>query len=228
MKLDLINEIKDGFAIHLAKEDALTDNLVRLCAQHWKNNFDIDNMHLGPVLDLAMKNTVSGRLWGGEKHSIKSGLILLANHNPDLFWEGIKDLFNEEKMLIMKASRFIHHCDVILADIKRVKIKLNTHHQNYNSACLLLTLQYPSAYCLFDFEKFEAFCKTIEVLDVPVETDIERYYKILRLVYKIIAKDDAFMELYYSKLNEDIYFGPSLSLINDLMDFAFKNKKGTV
>lgn len=228
MKLELINELKDEFALHLEKENVITDNLVRLCAKHWKSSFDIDQMHLGPVLDQALKNKVSGRLWGGEHHSVKSGLILLANHNPDLFWEGIKDLFNEEKMLIMKASRFIHHCDVILADIKRNKIKLNTHYQNYNSACLLLTLQYPSAYCLFNFEKFEFFCKAIGVLDIPVETDIERYYKILRLVYKIIAKDDRFMALYYSKLNEDIYFGPSLSILNDLMDFTYNKHKKTV
>jgi hypothetical protein len=220
MKLDLINSLKDEYHKALKSGEATPDGLMRLCILNWKKAFDIDEMRLAPVIDVALKNKESGRLWGGERSSIKSGLIMLAEHNADLFWEAMKDLLNEERMIIMRSNRFIHHCDIIFKDLKVVNQKINTHYQSYYSASLLLSLHHPENYCLFDFDLFENFCKRIEVQDLPVDTDLERYYKIVRTVYKIISKDEEFMNTYYSKLPADIYFGPSLSLVYDLMQFS--------
>lgn len=220
MKLHLIQEEKEKYKKALLDGEVMPDSLLRLCILEWQKHFDIDEWRLGPILDDALKNKVSGRYWGGEKDSIKSGLIQLANHNPDLFWESIKDLFNEERMIIMRANRFIHHCDTILQDLKRIDLKANTHYQNYYSASLLLSLQHPSNYCLFDFASFEKFCNKIGVKDLPVDTDLERYYKILRTVFGIISKDEEFMNAYYTGLDSNIYFGPSLSIVHDLMKFG--------
>jgi len=220
MKLHLINEEKEKFKKALLNDSAIPDSLMRLCILDWQKHFDIEEWRLGPIIEKALKNKVSGRYWGGEKDSIKSGLILLSNHNPDLFWEGIKDLLNEDRMIIMRVSRFVHHCDAILKDLKGIDLKINTHHQDYYSASLLLSLHHPANYCLFNFNLFEKFCKRIGVNDLPVDTDIERYYKILRAVYKIISKDDAFMNAYYSKLDANVYFGPSLSIVYDFMKFG--------
>jgi hypothetical protein len=220
MKLDLINKLKGQYALALQRQEVVPDALIRLAILNWKKHFDLDEMRLAPVIENALKNKVSGRYWGGERDSIKSGLIMLAKHNPDLFWESLKDLLNEERMIIMRANRFIHHCDVIFKDLKSIDQKINTHHQSYYSASLLLSLEHPENYCLFDFKVFEKFCKHIGVHDIPVDTDLERYYKITRTVYKIVSKDEEFMTTYYSLLPADVYFGPSLSIIYDLMLFA--------
>lgn len=220
MRIEAIKGISDKYKLALGKGVAKPEYLLRLCIQQWQEVFDIDEMHMGPLLDKALKNSVSGRFWGGENHSIKSGLILLANHNVDLFWEAIKDLFHEDRMIIMRANRFIHHCDVIFKDYKTKEKKVNTHYQSYYSATLLLSLQYPERYCIYDWVNFEKFCIKIGVKELPVENDLERYYKILSLVYSVMAKDEKLMESYYSKLEDGIYFGPSLSFMNDVMEFA--------
>lgn len=220
MKLDSINDLKSRFGEALKKKHTTPDALIRLSILNWKKHFTLDEMNLAPIIDVSLKNKVSGRYWGGERNSIKSGLIMLAGHNPDLFWESIKDLLNEERMIIMRANRFIHHCDVIFKDLKSIDQKINTHYQNYYSASLLLSLQHPQNYCLFNFELFQVFCLRIGVNDIPVDTDLERYYKIIRTVYKVISKDEEFMTTYYSVLPADVYFGPSLSIVYDLMLFA--------
>lgn len=220
MKLDLINKQKEDFKNAIVLGTVKPDYLTRLSILKWQENFDIEEMYLGPIIEKSLKNDISGRLWGGENHSIKSGLIALANQNPDLFWSSLKDLFNNERMIIMKANRFLHHCDVIQAEIHKKDQKSNTHFQNYYSASLLLTLQYPNEYCLFDFAKFEVFGKKIGINDMPVDTDLERYYKIIRAVLKIIEKDAEFMEAYYSKLEEGIFLGPCLSIVFDLIEYS--------
>ncbi|GLR17152.1 hypothetical protein [Portibacter lacus] len=224
MKLALIKQLAEAYKRDLDQGIVIPDSIFRLSILEWQKHFDLEEMRLGPILDQALKNKVSGHYWGGDLHSIKSSLIELANHNPDLFWEAIKDLFNEDRMIIMKANRFLHHCDIILKDIKRDNLKINTHRQSYYSASLLLSLQYPANYCLFDFEKFEHFCRVIGVNDIPVDTDLERYYKIVNAVGNILSKDEDFMTSYYSKLSTGIYLGPSLHFVYELMDYSTKIK----
>ena len=128
-------------------------------------------------------------------------------------------------MLIMRVNRFVHHCDMIFDSyVKNHNTqKVNTHHQDYYSASLLLSLHYPSKYCLFNYDLFENFCKEIEVNQLPVNTDLERYYKILRPTYNIISKDEKFMNTYYELLEDDIYMGPSLDITYDMMQFNARN-----
>jgi len=204
MKVNLILELKDSFKEALQDAALVPDSLFRRCVRNWQEHFDLDEMHLAPILQESLKNKISGRLWGGEVHSIKSSLLSLAKTNPDLFWTAIKDLLNEERMLIMRANRFIHHCDMIFQEIKKRDLKANTHRQDYYSASLLLSLNNPSTYCLFDFPMFEKYCRKIEVNVLPVNTDLERYYKIIKASYSIISKDEELMMLYYSGLEEGV------------------------
>lgn len=223
MKLEQINLCKDTFKQALQDPAFELDTLHRLCVKNWQEHFDIDEMYLAPILKVALKNDISGRLWGGEYHSIKSGLIQLAERNPDLFWTALKDLFNEDRMIIMRTNRFMHHCDIIFDEIKRSDRKFNAHFQSYESACLLLSFQYPQHYCQFDYGIFEPFARKIGVRDIPVSTDLERYYKIVNVIDKIIVKDEKFMQTYYSRLDEDIYLGPSLEIVYKLMEFNLKS-----
>jgi len=220
MKVNLINDIKKQYADALSEGKVEPDALFRRCIINWKKHFNLDDLQLAPTLENSLKNEVSGRYWGGEQHSIKSSLIALAKHNPELFWAAVKDLLNEDKMMIMRASRFIHHCDMIFQDFRKDHKKVNTHRQDYYSVSLLLSLENPEKYCLFEYKVFEVFCKRIEVNQVPTNTDLERYYKIIRGVYNVISRDEDFMNLYYSKLEPGIYYGPSLDLVSDLMHFS--------
>lgn len=217
MKVDLINEQKNIYLRQLKSGHVYPDSLFRRCVKVWQENFDISEMHLAPILDVALKNEISGRLWGGENHSIKSGLKMLAESNPDLFWTAMKDLFNENKELNLRSNRFLHHCDIMLDEIATPANRINTHHQNYYSVSLLLSFHYPDRYCLFNYKAFEKFANTIGVMNLPVDSDLERYYKIMKAVTTIISKDEAFMNTYYGKLEEGIYMGPTPDLAYDLM-----------
>ncbi|WP_235296381.1 hypothetical protein [Portibacter marinus] len=224
MKVNLINEVKDAYKSDLKNSFAKPDSLYRRCILNWQTHFDIDQMRLGPVLAKSLKNDVSGRFWGGERYSIKESLILLANHNPDLFWESIKDLLNEEKMLVMRTDRFLHHCDIIFNDYLKANpnSKEDTHRQGHYSASLLLSLQFPMRYALLEYAVFERFCESIEVNDTPIRTDLERFTKIVNATYKVISKDEDFMTAYYQALEHEIYLGPSLDVVSNLMHFNSK------
>jgi hypothetical protein len=225
MKLHLINDLLHQYSAALVSGKIMPDSLFRLCTYQWKQSFDLEDGRISEIIDKSLKNDLSGRLWGGENYSIKSGLISLAAINEDLFRENLRDLFNEKRQLIMRVNRFIHHCDVILEEKERKKTEVHTHYQSYYSACLLLSLEYPNIYCLYNFQSFELFCKRIGHHDIPIETDLERYYKILKIINGIVSKDNDFMHAYYSKLPDDIYLGPALDVCYNFVNYTTSFKE---
>lgn len=220
MKVQLINELKDKYQKDLISKKLNPDPLLRICIANWQQHFSFDELRLAPVLDQALKNKDSGRLWGGERVSIKSSLIELSEHHPDLFREALKDLFNEDKMLDMRIHRFLHHMDIIFRDYRQKNEKADKHQQDVYAASLLLTLQFPNKYCLYRFQNFLAFCEKIGVVDLPMKDDFTRFHKITSAVNKIISKDESFMNTYYSSLEGNMYFGPALDVVNELIEYA--------
>ena len=221
MRVGLINEIKEKFEDWMSQNNEV-DHLYRTCVKRWQNVFNVEKIELYETLSDALKSKKSGRLWGGEKYSIKAGLLNLSSAHPDLFWTSIRDLYNENLVLDGRIQRFLHHCDVILKEIQKADEKINTHYQDLYSICMLLSFQYPNKYCLYHWDAFERLCTDIAVVNKPLRSDVDRYYKILNGINGILSKDEQWMNLYYSMIPLDAYLGPSLDPAYQLMLFNFR------
>lgn len=204
----------------LVSSEAFPNYIFRSCVPTWKEHYSDEKLDMSASLDLALSSPISRRLWEGEKYSIKSSLLKMAKGNPEFFWSVMKDLLNEDKMLIMRVNRYIHHCDEIQMALNRGKPLKDSHHQDYYAAMLYLSLQYPERYCLYRYEDFASLCSYIEVQDLPIDGDLERYYKIVNAVYNIAMKDQELMERYYQKLPDQFYLGPSKCIVLDLMQVS--------
>ena len=228
MKLDKINEFKDAFMMHLSnlanKQLSYEEGFKWDIIQNWQEEFEISNLDIGPSLNMSLRNSFSGRLWGGEKYSIKSEMLNLIKQNPLFMQATFQNLFNEEHDISMRINRFEHHCDIILSELNAKDDRYNNHRQNDYSASLFLSFEYPEKYGLFEYDKFYKFMELSESRNIPVLQDKERYFKILNAIYIVISKDIDFMNGVSFLLKGRKYNGKSLFLVNDLIDFTLSSQ----
>ena len=155
MKLDKINEFKDSFMGYLSnlatKQMPYEEGFKWDIISNWQEEFEISELDIGPSLNKALWNSHSGRLWGGEKFSIKSEMLNLIKQNPLFMQATFQNLFNEEHDISMRINRFAHHCDIVLKELNIKDDRYNNHRQNDYSASVFLSLEYPEKYGLFEY-----------------------------------------------------------------------------
>ena len=205
--------------VFLQKEKSNPFYHLRHGIQTWQTNFDIESDNLVDMLDRSLSSESAGRLWGGGRHSIKSGLIELAQHSPWMMKATFVDLYNEKIETSMRLSRFLFHCEQIFSEIKSDVRKINTHHQSYYSASLFLSLQCPHEAIPIQYEDFSQLMTRLESHNIPTEHETERYFKLCKALAKVIQKDTDFMEQYYQLLDEESYLGPTIAIVWELMEF---------
>lgn len=224
MNVQLINEKKTEFAQYL-QEVFLQQKSEEIyykwdVIDSWQQHFEMDFRLLSESIDKAMKSDFSRSLWGGEKHSIKSGIRMLCEENAIFMEAAFQNLFDENKDISMRFNRFLFHCDELLETIHKRDDRINTHYQDEYAVSLYLSLQYPDKYCPFNYEVFHPFMEKIGSRNIPVAQDKERYYKIMNALYTVISKDGEFMNGFNFILQQALYKGKSLFLIHDLMNFV--------
>ena len=227
MNVKLINDQKESFSKYIqnlflqqnAKELSYKWNVI----DSWKENFELEYPLLKDSIDTALSSVFSRSLWGGEKHSIKSGILMLCEENSMFMEAAFQNLFDESKDISMRFNRFLFHCDELLETIHKRDDRINTHFQDEYAVSLYLSLEYPEKYCPFDYGKFHPFMEGIGSRNIPVEQDKERYYKIMNALYTVISKDVDFMNGWQFILQDASYKGKSLFLIYDFMCYVMEN-----
>jgi len=227
MKLNAINHFKDAFADHLMqhfqKGSVYEEGFKWDVIHQWKSNFSLEELEVHPRFDQSLQNEYSGRLWAGEKFSIKSEMISLMKQNPLLMREAFKDLFNETKDIDMRFSRFLFHCDQTLQELYDKDDRYNDHKQSNYSISLYLSLQFPDQYGLYEYEKFYKFMELVENRNIPSEQEKDRHFKSMRALYQVIAKDQEFMNGLNFMIKDRSFTDKSLFLINDFIDFTLEH-----
>ena len=226
MKLDSINEYKDLFAEYLmsyALDGRVYEERYKWdVIDQWGAYFSLDELENQGAFKKSLTNNYSGRLWGGEIHSAKSGMVSLMQQNPLLMNVAFADLFNENKDIDMRFNRFLFHCDQVLKEMHDKDDRHNNHYQDNHSISLYLSLQYPEQYGLYQHDKFHHFMEMVGSRNIPTEQEKERYFKSLRAIYTVISKDVEFMNGVNFLLKDSAYRGKSLFLVNDLIEFTVK------
>lgn len=229
MKLIAINHYKEAFMAHLMQlfrdQKPYEESYKWDVINQWQTHFSLQELNNSEAFAQSLKNSYSGRLWRGEKHSVKSGMLDLMKKNPLLMNVTFLDLFDESKDINMRYSRFHFHCDQVLKELYDADDRFNNHMQDDYSISLYLSLQYPESYGLYDYKSFYKFMEMIESRNIPLEQEKDRYFKSLNAIYTVISKDIDFMNGVNFLLKEVKYTGKSLFLINDLIQFSIQQNK---
>ncbi|NTU88981.1 MAG: AAA family ATPase [Actinobacteria bacterium] len=100
-------------------------------------------------------------------------------------------------------------------------VETRHYHEDYRMVSLYLAFRYPDQYALYDHEAFVAFLKKVQAKDIPLVADPGRYFKVVRTVYNLLAKDESLLELHYRRLDPGVHFmGKSMLLGGEVLAFG--------
>ena len=217
MKLENIQLYVDKMKTYLQSESPFYEDYKWENLKNFQDHWDLEEPDLGKMYNTSFTSKYSGRLWGGSKNSAKAMMMEMIKINPDFIRSAFKDFFNNEKEIMLRANRFSFHCDQAMEEVRKINSKLVKHyHDNFKILSVYLTFKYPTEYCIFDYKAFKQMMKKLEVVEIPEQYEVDRFFKISKNLYNIISEDQEFVELHKSKIvGEAFYQEASMLLVHD-------------
>lgn len=171
-----------------------------LCFQE---KWDIDAPDFAAMFDSSLQNSRSRRLWKRESWTPKEMILKFCEIQPDFVRSMFKNLFDEEKAVESRISKFKFCCDELLSEYKdhhKRSIENNHYHDDFEMIMLYLAFQFPQKYTLFDHSPFSKTMSLLGIGDIPGPYDIERFIKLTKILNTFLQKDEALIELQKKRL----------------------------
>ncbi|MEL6867914.1 MAG: hypothetical protein AAFP19_26045, partial [Bacteroidota bacterium] len=115
-------------------------------------------------------------------------------------------------------------CDELLAEYKKAhknSIENRHFHEDHQMISLYLGYRYPEQYALFNYPAFRIAMEVFGSKDMPGPYDLERYFKVLRILHKFILKEEELIDLHLKLRDPKLdYRGQSLLLVADFVEFV--------
>jgi hypothetical protein len=128
-------------------------------------------------------------------------MLAFIENNREFVRSMFRDLFAEQKDLIMRIERFQFHCDQLLDELKKSSKKMNHHfHHDFYMPTLYLSMMYPLKYCLFEPDTFAQLLRALEVKDANYIT-IDRFQKVTNICQSQLIQDEEILPILAGRLN---------------------------
>jgi len=208
MKVHLIEELKEKYKLHLQEVEDFSELYKYECIQNFQDNWSLDALQFSGMYDKSLSSKMSSRLWGGRRSA------------------AFADLFDEDKDASMRVNRFKFYCDEMLRDLQNKNKKASYHKHDLRMISTYLAFKYPDKYCIFDYKLFSKLMEKLEVLELPQDFEIDRFFKLSKALFTILSKDTELIAL-HNKLKEgnQFYQEPCMMLVHDLMVWSKESDK---
>lgn len=195
--------------------------------KNFQDNWDLDAPDLAQMYSRSLESEYTRRWWIGENFYPKEMMSRFLEESPDFSRRMFADLFNEEKDIEGRISRFQFAADVLLGEYKKahpLTIENNHFHSDNHMLSLYLGLKYPDSYTVIFYPAFRTFLEKIGMRSIPEVFDFERFFKITRTIYGFIQKEEGLLELHHSKLSpKENYMGNNLWIVQDFYEYWSTN-----
>jgi len=213
MKVDKINAYKDVFKEHLLVTQTYNELYKYECLAHFQKNWKLDELDLKTMYDASLSSNISARLWGGSTNSAKSVMLQFIDQNKEFVRSMFRDLYNEDKDLGLRISRFKYHCSQMLSELQQKGLKINHHMHNDAEVSVYLAFNAPDKYNIFNYAPFNIMMNRLEAKNIPQEFEIERYFKLCKGLYTMLSKDGELLEIHGKLRNDNQYYQEDTMLI---------------
>jgi hypothetical protein len=180
-------------------------------------NWDSSQIDTAEMIEAAFD--VSTDLWSLPLIEAKHALLKFTEVNSDLLLAMFRDLYSENKSLDGRIDRFLFHCDLLLKEVNQQKILIPEHNHNKWVVSVYLSYQYPSQYLPFDYEMFSKGMLTMKAMKVPESYEIDRYFKICRIMTKFLIKIPEISDYYSEK--QSLQIQENQLIAYDFLKFLF-------
>ena len=224
MQLKKLQAAIGAYREHLLGQRFYADTYKWEILKNFQDHWDPAASQLAQMYDQSLQSSHTRRWWKGENFQPKEMMIRFLEASPDFARRSFEDLFNEEKAIEGRVSRFLFACDVLLEDYKKdhpLSIDNNHFHADNHMISLYLGLRYPEQYTVIFYPEFRSFLEKIGMRNPPSPFDYERFFKICRTLYSFIQKDEALLNWQVNQLQVgQHYLGPNIWIVQGLYEFG--------
>ncbi|MCB0572717.1 MAG: hypothetical protein KDC66_23275 [Phaeodactylibacter sp.] len=231
MQLKRLQHYFAEYRKYLQRADARERLYIWESQRCFQEKWDMDAEDWPAMYDNALQNSHTRRLWKREAYEPKQMMLELARLQPDFAHHMFSGLFNEEKNLESRASRFVYYCDMLLQEYReqhpRSIENSHYHDDDYHMVFLYLAFRYPDRYTLYDAPAFTRLLELLGSPDIPRTNDVERFAKVSTTLYKLLRKEEGLLDLHRRRLQEGLHFmGESLLVVYDFYQFCTDPRSG--
>lgn len=187
--------------------------------QNFQKVWDIERLDFDVMYDESLQNSISNRIWTGVDYHPKESMLVFLKYEKEFIRSMFRDLYNEGKDLHLRISRFIHHCDELVRQIKKKEPKLLHHYHDEKIVIAYLAMQDPARYTFLDVESFRDAMVHMRARNIPEHITIESYTKLMCIVQKFLSTDPSLANGYRTLFPDSkLYVSGSLLLASDFID----------
>lgn len=192
------------------------------CLANFKEHWDIDALDFHSMYDRSFQSKMSVRLWKRENYFPKEMMLEFIELDKEFSRSMFRDLFDESKEIDGRVNRFVYHCDIFLQEVRKRKQLTDAHyHDDFCMPSLYLAFQYPDNYTTYSFGLFKGFMEKMGARKIPHVDDVERYFKVMRIVQKFLLEEESLIEKLELKLQPKEFFSePTMFLAQDFEHFV--------
>lgn len=222
MQLKLIQNLFRQYEAYLRKPVATERLYIWESQRIFQENWNMASDNWAEMFDRSLQNSHTRRLWLREAYEPKKRMLDFVQLDPGFVQHMFFDLFNEEKAVDGRASRFVFYCEQMMENYLEKyplsKESSHYHDDNYHMVFLYLSFRYPDKYCLHDAEAFRRLLQAVGSQEIPKTNDVERYAKVCQTLWKWMEKDTQIMELHQQRLQPGLHYTEtSLMPVYDMM-----------
>ncbi len=220
MNLSLIKSEFEQYVQHSAER---TELLLELSEQYdrFGAHWDLTTADIPGMIQASLDQQHS--FWsGGDYHPYES-LLEYANYGPEMIRSAFKDLLDENKDLVGRIDRFQFHLSWLERNSQDPKHKKRPHYHTVSTVIQYLSMSYPDRYLLYDPKAFASFLDRVGAKKDPNTPPLERFFKVSRIVLKIITQHLENLTL-ESSLSEGFQKHPVI-LLSDFLGMAVEPRR---
>ncbi len=195
MKVDKINAYLDQFADTISPNNVGFVQLLSDCSVKFNKYWDMSREDFAYTYNKGLDSSMSRRLWKDHDYYPKDIMLAFIQEDPDFIKSMFRSLFDEDKEVEGRVSRFLFSCDELLTTVKVKSEKIRDHyHSNRSLVSLYLTLNNPDKYFQTDYDTFNSFLVKVESKQALIHLDLDRVAKVSKVLNVFMNKHQPLLE----------------------------------
>ena len=186
--------------------------------QNFQNNWNIEAVDFKTMYDKSFHSTDTNNLWANPHWFPKAVMLQFIDYDSERVRQMFRDLYNEGEEIDKRIERFVYHCDIILDEIQAIDMSVKSHfHDGQRIVSLYLAFRFPEKYAIYKYTEFKTFMELVRAKSIPGTGEYERFFNVVRTIYKILTKDSELTQLHKSILKDNCYKKETLMLAQDFI-----------
>ena len=195
------------------------------CLANYTEVWNMDELDFKTMYNSSLKSSINTRLWKGNDYHPKEVMLAFIDYDKEIVRSIFNDLYNEKRELSGRMERFVFYCGQLLKEIQVKGSKFSGHyHDDYFMVSLYLTFSNPEKYTFYNYDVFSKAMINMGAKNAPLTNELERYYKIVKVIDKFLSEDEVLMDTIKMKTIDSKYNKKTLLDVYDFLLFVANNK----